>query len=592
MKTLYNQFKAFVLLTSMTVIAACGGGGGGGGGGSNPPPPPPNNTLVPLEVSLQDLSGNPINYVDVSKIGSHTWYKTVFTNPNSVTVTRPQNLGYDELWIGHDQFIKNISYESGGYYAELYQPGLYDLNRYYEKTTNPDDCLVKNQIEPGGNCAFYTYAYNEGINGTKKNNDENISMFSIPLSYKINQVDGGAYLMVEQCHYDVHTREYDCSNIDKPKYKKQFMSYKMLPLKKATYMYPDKMANESMPTYARLRYFDPNGSRYYYKCGGVGAVDCAKYEETYDKGANTLKESEVKGSDFTMNSASYFCDTCKRWGYVKPGGNYGWIITLNFFATNGGGFRFTRSDIPSVRWYASNGPTCAPDDFQCIPSLDDANSDIFQYVPVNGLDGSFWWNAVINGTDNHVTVSTVDVYVESSIESHSRFMSLESADAYGSNDVVPNRVYAVMPGGVVLGATKIDDTQLALNKVDCFHKQSDTLYTKYASLNGRVARLFGFVSGPKDNQGIDATIYMKQYMPTLTSNGDPTPTPLDNSGVQPYYKVHTENGKCEIDLDDYTMVDPSGYGFNSGGRYFISHPFGEFDPNYNLYPLSEVYLGK
>src|SRR6185437_3587849 len=66
-------------------IVACGGSGENNGGGRNIQPETV-TTLSPLKISILDLNNNPIPYVDISKIGSHTLYKLKFININSVAI--------------------------------------------------------------------------------------------------------------------------------------------------------------------------------------------------------------------------------------------------------------------------------------------------------------------------------------------------------------------------------------------------------------------------------------------------------------------------------------------------------------------------
>ena len=42
--------------------------------------------LVPLKMKITDMNNKPLDYVDVSLVGSNFWYKIVFTNSNPVGV--------------------------------------------------------------------------------------------------------------------------------------------------------------------------------------------------------------------------------------------------------------------------------------------------------------------------------------------------------------------------------------------------------------------------------------------------------------------------------------------------------------------------
>lgn len=206
-----------MLIVVLIGITACSGGGSG----SAPKPVPtatvsPSITMLPLNVSMHDLNDNPINTIDVYKVGSIVKYKLTFTNPNTFEVSTPKSNGGTIIGAENNWIYAN---------HESTLPGTYgQITGTYYKTQNMDDCLNVTELKSGESCSFYTIARNVYNTTTTES-------FTYPVSYQFNQIaDSNNQLLVQQCSRNPFSRdkEYDCSNESKPGYANQFIKYRLV----------------------------------------------------------------------------------------------------------------------------------------------------------------------------------------------------------------------------------------------------------------------------------------------------------------------------------------------------------------------------
>ena len=360
--------KNVLAIVGLMLLTSCGGGGGSGGGGGNPGAIIPQE-LLPLNVSLKDLSNNNIPVIDISKKGSHLQYKLTLTNPNNVAITLIKNakIGVDTVWVDYQKQLHGESY------AVLQNPNFDAISEYFTKTNHNDDCMNISSINPGNSCSFYVLAVNFGKNTT------NQDTFSFPLQYDIYQTNLPANILkVRQCDYDYPSDTFSCLNASKPGFRNQFISYKTIPI--------NGHAPEAVFV-THLNGFSKSG-RYIYMCDdNYRGINCGRYPLNYDTHANRLTIG-VSESLFTLPGA--------RSGYpaVTSDGSTAWYAMLSGSGSYSGVVNSNRTatiyNVPNIEYSGCNGA-------------------------VVGLDGSFWWG--VCGTVN-VNSSIYDKNADKFIETN------------------------------------------------------------------------------------------------------------------------------------------------------------------------------
>lgn len=190
----------------------------------------------------------------------------------------------------------------------------------------------------------------------------------------------------------------------------------------------------------------------------------------------------------------------------------------------------------------TNNPNQIFDNDSQVPGI---TSSPFNYARI-GLDGSFWWA-------NDIYDSGTNVFIKTNI---------------------PGGVIGVTPDGTVLGYD-------ATPKLNCWKKGSG--YNSYTP-----TPVANFTPNPRKNypESIAGSVYLYMQVPNLyTNNGQLVTNDTEVVPVFAYFKVHTENNKCEVQLDDYAVVLPKSDLWTLGDN--LSTP-----SLYSVAPISNVYLGK
>jgi len=414
-----------------------------------------------------------------------------------------------------------LAKESGDEYIYKHNPGVRLTTRYFKKTNNNDDCFNKTSIAPNSSCSFYLLAFNKDTNNTDKDT------FNYPMSYSFSQYGKITNkLKVEQCTYDSsRTPEYNCSNMKEPGYQNQFITYKMLPINGKA----PKIISEIQNTG-----YDVNGE-YLYKCGGgITGFDCGKYPLIYDETNNILSLSDTPTSTFTITGSGISYKELDG-VFVTPDSNSAWYVFYNMHI----GYRLVNSNQPNLVWEGGVGAGRVPN---------------MEYSTFNGaimgLDGTFWFNP-----SNTEEAFNADIY---------------DANTNSFKETNIPVVLATTTDGTVLGAEK--GTFGCWKKVGSdFKSYSKTLVANYI----------------KPYDGIE-TMQSSNYQYVQMD----IPNIVDNSGNQfsssetpkGYYKVHTENNKCEVQLDDFVVDRAQTTKYTYGGNLYTG--------DIVVAPISSVYIGK
>jgi hypothetical protein len=501
-----NMLLWILVLTGLT---ACGGGGGASSIRDQNIIPDIIKDLSPLKINMLDLNNNPIQYIDISKIGSHTLYKLKFTNINNVAV----DLGY----LGSGDYYYLAMADSMGMtqesYRENYAPG--GAYRLHMKTPNSDNCLNQadengwTPLEPGGSCSYYTYALNDGTNFTTQD------MFAEPVSYTLLNTSLHLSLEVVQCTRSGggnNPIQYNCSNMTKPGFSEQFISYRILPINGTTNIIPDISYGNDI---------NQDGD-WFWRCT---STECNKYSLNYDRAKNTLIRSTIPESTITIYGGVYIQEI-----YPSIDGSNVWVSSYN----NREGYKLVNTAMPNtlLTSYCGSGRPCVP--------FINATSTL-GFKGIIGLDGSFWWDT---GADYNA-----DIY-----------------DPISQTFVQTNipTVVGVNPDGTVIGFSD--------GKPGCWNSGSS--YTSYiyrgALLNYTPPFSTHVVNAAKN-------VYMEMPVPGIIGNF--------STYLTAYYKVHTENGLCQVDLDDYT------YRVSWTNKYTLGGS-GIFHDTFSVTSIDNVYLGK
>ncbi|MCC2624337.1 MAG: hypothetical protein K0R14_210 [Burkholderiales bacterium] len=508
-----NILLAIIILFGIT---ACGGGGGGGSGPNPPAPAPPSTVnLVPLKIAMLDLNDNPIAYFDISKIGSHLIYKLQFTNPNPISINA-YNFAMPDYYSTVQAQKKGISVES--YEANYQAAGI----QYGDaiKTSNSDDCFNQMQdgttqvlLAPGASCSYYTYFANLG------NNHSNKDTFTVPVSYTIADPNSAVNsLDVVQCSRSgmpPNPFVYDCSNMSKPGFAEQFITYKALPINGNTNFVPANPYGHNVS----------KDGNWFWSCT---TTNCNKYALNYDSTTNTLTQSMTSTAYTVHYSGRNIADL-----YVAPDGSNVWVSSYSKEL----GFALVNTSNPNVLF----------DDGGMGNYVPDMDTTVFADYPngVVGLDGSFWWSTGI-GADIY------DPVTQSFIKTNIDDISGVNAD------------------GTVIGFYN--------GKAACFDRGPD--YTSYIYRG----QLLNYTAPSKGSIATNygQNVYMLMYVPGI----------VHYSGVgvalEAYYKVHTENGKCEINLDDYTLINN---GFYNGIDQYLLSTAKDYSTPFQVISAANVYYG-
>src|SRR6185437_475725 len=508
-KAAKNIILYFMVLAG---IVACGGSGENNGGGRNIQPETV-TTLSPLKISILDLNNNPIPYVDISKIGSHTLYKLKFININSVAINL-SNVGNTPDYY-YAALAQSMGASTESYIAN-YAPG--SVYGHFTKTSNTDDCLNQMQTTSSGisatrlesvnSCSYYMYAANGGNNYTTKDT------FSQPVSYFIStdKFPENKYLTlsVVQCSStgSAISPGYNCSNMFAPGFSDQFITYKMLPINGVTNV---MLFNAYGDTLSR----DGN---WLWNCT---ISTCNKYALNSNGTANTLTQTSI--STIEINSGGQNIETL----YSAIDGSNVWVSSYS----NKNGYYLVNTAKPNTLLTSDCGGKRP-----CVPNIN-TSSNLFPNGVV-GLDGSFWWNT---GSDTNADV--YDVKNQTFIQSN-----------------IPG-VVGVNADGTVIG--------FSVGTPGCWIVGSnESSYIYRGPLLNYIAPDTGTnVQNGKEN------VYLLMAVPGV----------IGGQALTAYYKIHTENGLCQINLDDYT------YWVSQTNNYSLGA--GSLNNQFSVTSISNTYSG-
>lgn len=318
-------------------------------------------------------------------------------------------------------------------------------------------------------------------------------VFSYPIDYYIEEVDNPHnYLGVHQCrYYYLNQNPYDCSAASKPGFSRQFITYKMAAINGAA---PQLIGSRNISGYS-------NDGNWLYTCNPQASwPTCASYRLNYNLMTNSLDVESEPTRVFTLGQYSYSGNNRGFLSFpgvfVTPDGSGAWILIY-------GPYRLINSESPNYIFdgdcvlYAQQRP--------CVPNI---NNSSFNGGTM-GFDGSMWWTSY--NTENSYPA---DVYRQ---ESGTFFKTnISNAQAVTKDGVV-----------VVVGS--------------CYRESMPNDPTSYVRqpMKNYVEPIDGF----PETATSGANIYVKMSKRDMV-----------NWPKAPYYKVHTENGLCEVRLDDYTMV--------------------------------------
>lgn len=495
--------------------------------------------LKPLNISITDSNNNPIPYIDVALVGSHMLFKLKFTNPNPVAVTIPtpylpngsqmylNDTFSDQNWLFYQAGVDSIFTVDRVYeYFESDNPGVGAISDRFSKTSNADDCLNTKSILPGGSCAFYAYAYNNGLSYAKDR-----SIFTYPIAYFIKSVDGRQSLTVQQCSYlysygDDNVR-YDCSNEKKQGYVNQFIIYKLNPINTG-------VTNLSLGTFRGKPSpgISKNGN-WFYICQRILRVPlayilCDKYAMSYQ--SNVLTKASDITSSIEMIDQISGGNTIEEI-YPSLDGSSAWIALYN--KINGYSLVYTESPTQSYWQYCLNNTPCVP--------FINTTSNVAGTPGLRGQDDSFWWNTEV-GSD--VYVPRLNTFVETN----------------------------AIAGG-------IDASGTVINFDTCFRPTSNPAkYTRQKLLNYTLPNYGAKYVSMNNSVYLEMPIY--DFVDTQGNS---------LRAINAFFRVHTENNLCEIQLDDYT-INVTG---ETSKQYKISSMYyGQTTGNFSVMPISNVYFGK
>ena len=531
------------------MLSACVGGGGGG----NPDPTPtatPKVTLLPLNVSLQDLNGNALASIDVSKYYSHTWYHLTFANPNDVPVRFVPISGRywkpDLIWVDHEAWLHHLDRSE---YLINYNRGIYAVTEVQKKTDSPNDCFnLHATLAPHASCFFETLASSAPPAWSHIQ-----STYSYPLTYTIEQADLPQdqfnRLTVAQCKTDgldiQHSEVYDCHNADKPGFKNQFISYATgdihgaAPNGLSVYNNDGNVVSKDGSTVYGCQVSNIVESRVFYN-------KCTKSVLHYDVLQNTLTLESPPVATFTLGEGFVTRDGAP---YVTPSGDTAWFVIGDIRHEN---YKLINSNNPSIYW----GGYCNLRPEYCIPNMENSG-----YInAVMGLDGTFWWNPG-NGEQTY----NADIYDGTS-------------NAFNATNI--RGVIGVNADGTVIGS----DPHGSWRDIGCWRKSGNN-YQAYVK---QTIQNFILPEGEylQEWSELGNNVYAKMDMPGAVDGVGNTSSQDSQFHAYAYYKIHTENGKCEVDYDDFIwdinmIVVTSQYGYSM-----------QSESEAYVVPLSQVDLGK
>jgi hypothetical protein len=277
-----------------------------------------------------------------------------------------------------------------------------------------------------------------------------------------------------------------------------------------------------------LPYFGYGGTiskngNWFWSCNDIS---CNQYAINYNESNNSLIKAANPSNTVAM------IDLAKRIMslYSSLDGTSAWVSSYN----KSSGYSLVNTARPNVILSSiCTGGT------PCVPHLDDNYP--LDFVPgVIGLDGSFWWN------NQNYPADVFDPVAQT-------FLATNIPSVKGVNsDGVVIAYSGGVPGCWTKSAVKGIYTYRGplLNYINPMNSSS----------NGNFASSFTHV-------------YMRMVVDELI-----------NARLQAYYKVHTENGLCQLNLDDYTFkvpdIKPYLYAFPSNTESFSQ-----------VISTSNVYLG-
>lgn len=368
--SLPTNIEFLLAMTGLILLTSCGSG-------SNNSLNTRSIELLPLKLSIKDLSNNSIQFVDIYKIGSHTQYKLVITNPNAVAITLVKNgkisLGIDLAWVDYQKSIYGESY------VMAKNPNIDHITKYFTKTSNADDCFNNISIYPNKSCSFYITAVNYGTNNT------NQDVFSFPIQYSIYQTDNPSNsLTIRQCAYQVESGKFDCYNANQTVFRAQFINYRTIHI--------NGTAPEAI--FHSWNGYSKNG-KYLYMCdNNYTGLNCRKYPLSYDLINNKLI---IGVSELSFKLPSNYGPRYLA-PLVNSNGGTAWYVFYSGFT----GYYIVNSNQPGT--------------FYKIPNIN--NTIPGYYGGVMGADDSYWWN-----TNSRYNSSRYDEITNSFVETNIPFVA-------------------------------------------------------------------------------------------------------------------------------------------------------------------------
>ncbi|MBP9742421.1 MAG: hypothetical protein KBD37_03590 [Burkholderiales bacterium] len=291
-----------------------------------------------------------------------------------------------------------------------------------------------------------------------------------------------------------------------------------------TYKMNAANGNTNIPEdkYNAYAYAVAQNGNWIYECT---AYVCNKYALNYSSSANSLMQADIATSTIGLHS---LWDASARGVYPELDGSQTWVSTYSMV----NGYSLINTESPDVVLTddCHNNKPCAPN----INGW--AGFGIM--AGTRGLDGSMWWDTNGFGSDKYIP--SLHTFVTTNIPS----ISAVNTD-----------------GTIISGLT-------------CY--RPGLSYTSYISqpfLNYIVP------SSGYDYVASNVYNYVLMEVPDLfNSDGN-------KAILTAYYKIHTENGLCEVEADDYVtsaLANKIEYGldwFNGSG-------------NAKVAPIASFYLGK
>ena len=483
------------MMMKLLILAICGlilngcGGGGGSSGSSNTSNT--NSKLQSLQlkatplISKAGIAPNGTNILDLSTIGGHTDFTITITNPNVVAVGRPY-VAIPFTWT---------ALPTNGPSGAV--PPI-----YFYHTQASDDCSLSNTMPANSTCKIYaTMLWMPSVDDTQ--------VYQIPLDIMYDDlitphpaVPNWHNIRVSKCGYVPESKSID----DVCKDKSMMLYYKTS---------RGQLVDSTQWSSSRICYFGI--CNYPSLDGETWFTGIAKSGYSIEQQPVTyINESLILGGAISttaapdISSGTFIFD-------IKPtydGSVLFWAI----------------ADDPYVDLTSSE---------HCFLGIGQCNNSFYNYKGDNtnsgrftvGLDGSFW----VGGDDfiKH-TLAVAQIYDK-------------VTDKFIPSNIMSERLYGINPDGVAIDMveSQVGDNHTAT--FTCYRKTSSD-YTSYESqplLNFNANPNKYFTMAPIQAYN---SVYVAMPIPHLYTVDSQTTYEKEASPMG-YYKINTENGKCEVEPD-------------------------------------------